>query len=790
MKKHFLFSLLFLILTLFATNVQATTEIDAITGLIDTSSGNEFDFTNINKKLSDIESALRNQQTTQEDIKNSSSYLAETETILQNAKKQLERDEEFVQKRIEALGEWPKDGTEELEIITQKRKEFSQEMALKKAKIAEADILLAKIYEIGILIVNTHNRELFGNLLTKNPSLLVPKNLYTSTQAFTSFLFNVIQSPTKHVLNIKSAITKNNIISLFLIIGILIFAAFIRRIIIKNLGYKKDISNPSYTQKLKAAIFVAIARGLIPSLIILGFLLFVLFNFDTNDFFNIILIITLHYSLFVILGMTISRVLFAPKYPEWRIINVETIKARKIVRALYWSMLLIFPCLCLEDIAERANYQVELLYLFSTMTTTAKALSLILITNAALFSNDNEDDDTDESNDDASLSNSLRLKLFVNIFAFTIIAVSLSGYFKLAEFILDKLFFSAILILAFYAGKKLLFETVQQVAYFFLANSRRNFRNKILLNIDLIETIIFSPLLLTALIFSLLTLWGVPASLLWQILRRLLFGFHIGNLKISLISIFLGIGVFFAILYLFRLLTAKLRQNLLAKINIDDGIRNSLLTSMRFFGTIIAALLGIVVMGVDLTNLALIAGALSIGIGFGLQNIINNLVSGLIILFERPFNVGDWVVINGEEGKIKQVNIRSTVVETFQRSNVIIPNANLLSSSVINLTRDNANARYSVKVGVAYGSDVEKVKRILLECANNCKLVLKTPEPYVLFQDFGASSLDFELRFFVKNVWNDWQTPSDLRFEINRRFEEEGIEIPFQQVVIHNAKDE
>ena len=233
----------------------------------------------------------------------------------------------------------------------------------------------------------------------------------------------------------------------------------------------------------------------------------------------------------------------------------------------------------------------------------------------------------------------------------------------------------------------------------------------------------------------------------------------------------------------------EFQKDLKAKINIDDGLRNSMLTTIHFLGTIVAALIGVVVMGVDLTNLALIAGALSIGIGFGLQNIINNLVSGLIILFERPFNVGDWVVINGEEGKIKQVNIRSTIVETFRRSNVIIPNANLLSSSVINLTRDNTSARYAIKVGVAYGSDVEKVKKVLLECADNCKFVLKNPAPYVLFQDFGASSLDFELRFYVQNVWNDWQTPSDLRFDINHRFEEEGIEIPFQQIVIHNAKD-
>ena len=771
-----------------AENASAQIEIDAVTGIIEASGQNEFDFTDINKKLGDIETNLRNQRTTAEDNKLSSAYLTETEGLLQDVKKQLERDEQFVQKRIEALGEWPKDGTEELEIITQKRKEFSQEMALKKAKIAEVDILLAKIYEIGILIVNTHNRELFGNLKTKHPSLLLPQNFYASTQEFTVFLFNIVKAATRYVSDIKSKISLHNILSFFLFVGTLILAMAIRQLIIRDLGYRKDLPNPNYAQKLKAAIFVAIARGLIPSMIVGGLLAFALTKLDPSEFFNVIVISILYYSLYIVLGLAISRVVFAPKYPNWRIINVENIKAKKIVRALYWSVFLIFTCMCLEDIAGKTNYPIELLYVLSTMSTAAKAFSLVLITNAVLF-DAQETDDADDAGEDAPISGALRLKIFIYIFAFSIIFVSLVGYFKLAEFILNKLFFTAILIVSFFVAKKVLFDSTDRLASFLLANSSKKLRNKIMLNVDLAQTIIISPLILVALCFCILTLWGVPANLLWNVIKKVLFGFEVGNLKISLISILLGIAAFFAILYLFRLLTAKLRQNLLAKINIDDGIRNSMLTTIHFFGTIIAALIGVVVMGVDLTNLALIAGALSIGIGFGLQNVINNLVSGLIILFERPFNVGDWVIINGEEGKIKQVNIRSTVVETFRRSNVIIPNANLLSSSVVNLTRDNANARYGIKVGVAYGSDVEKVKRVLLECADNCELVLKTPEPYVLFQDFGASSLDFELRFYVKNIWNDWQAPSHLRFEINRRFEEEGIEIPFQQVVIHNAKD-
>ena len=219
----------------------------------------------------------------------------------------------------------------------------------------------------------------------------------------------------------------------------------------------------------------------------------------------------------------------------------------------------------------------------------------------------------------------------------------------------------------------------------------------------------------------------------------------------------------------------------------DEGIKHSLSSGIGFVGFIISILLAITVMGADLTNLAVIAGALSVGIGFGLQNIINNFVSGIIILFERPFKVGDWVILDNQEGTIKQINIRSTELETFNRTSVIIPNATLLSSSIMNLTHGNNWTRQAMKVGVAYGSDVKKVTEILLECAKNNKKVLKNPAPYVLFQDFGPSSLDFELRCYSSNIWNGWDIPSDLRYEINKRFVEEKIEIPFQQIVIHRG---
>ena len=222
--------------------------------------------------------------------------------------------------------------------------------------------------------------------------------------------------------------------------------------------------------------------------------------------------------------------------------------------------------------------------------------------------------------------------------------------------------------------------------------------------------------------------------------------------------------------------------------DIDDGIKHSLISGISFVGFIISCLLAIIAVGVDLTNLAFIAGALSVGIGFGLQDVIKNLVSGIIILFERPFKVGDWVIMNDTEGKIKQINIRSTEMESFNRTSVIVPNATLLSSSIVNLTHGDNISRQSVSVGVAYGSDVEKVRKILLECALAHKYVMKNPAPYVLFKDFADSSLNFELRCYTNDIWKGWIVPSDLRFSINKRFIEEGIEIPFPQIVVHSGE--
>jgi small-conductance mechanosensitive channel len=228
-----------------------------------------------------------------------------------------------------------------------------------------------------------------------------------------------------------------------------------------------------------------------------------------------------------------------------------------------------------------------------------------------------------------------------------------------------------------------------------------------------------------------------------------------------------------------------LMEGVFTRRQLQVGVRISMAKLVHYGFIFVGFLLALVALGVQLRDVTIMAGALGIGIGFGLQGIVTNFVSGLILLFERPIKVGDYVELGQQWAEIKRIGLRATVVETFDRSEVVVPNSDLVSTQVTSWTLSDRFARIIIPVGVVYGSDVPLVMQTLMECAEANSMVTRMPAPKVFFLAFGENSLDFELRVWISDVENRRQVQSELHQEIDRRFRELGIEIAFPQRDLH-----
>ncbi|MDQ6868946.1 MAG: DUF3772 domain-containing protein [Pseudomonadota bacterium] len=267
--------------------------------------------------------------------------------------------------------------------------------------------------------------------------------------------------------------------------------------------------------------------------------------------------------------------------------------------------------------------------------------------------------------------------------------------------------------------------------------------------------------------------WGLQSSDVSIDFGAAFFGFKVGDVTISPFSIIIAIGIFTLAFAAFHAVLQWMDSKLLPRMNFDLGLRNSIRTSLGYIGFLIAAGLALSYLGLNFEKLAIIAGALSVGIGFGLQSIVNNFVSGLILLWERAVRVGDWIVVGGDQGFVRRINVRATEIETFDRAQVIIPNSSLVTGVVTNLVRNDRTGRIVIPLTVAGSADPDKVREVLWSVAKANQLVLTMPTPQVLFTGMSAGALNFELRAYVGDVETMFRVKSDLHFAIFKRFKEE-----------------
>ena len=284
---------------------------------------------------------------------------------------------------------------------------------------------------------------------------------------------------------------------------------------------------------------------------------------------------------------------------------------------------------------------------------------------------------------------------------------------------------------------------------------------------------------------AILMIWGVYNSLEAATKGLLALGFNLGSHRISVGLLITSAGILYGSFLVSWIIQKLLIDEVLARRRVETGVRVSIAKLVHYVLIFVGFVLALLALGFEFTKLTIILSALGVGIGFGLQGVVNNFVSGLILLFERPVRVGDYIEIGVNWAEIKKIGLRATTVQTFDQADVIIPNADLITNQVTNWTLSNRRVRLIIPVGVAYGSDVALVMETLMACAKTSSNVAKTPAPQVLFMNFGESSLDFELRVWVLDAEKRITVKSELHQEIDRSFRDAKIEIAFPQRDLH-----
>ncbi|MEM1343852.1 MAG: DUF3772 domain-containing protein [Pseudomonadota bacterium] len=704
--------------------------------------------------------------------------------------------------QLEALGEAPADPQTEAPQIATERQRLLAEIGEVEARLRRTDQAEARAE--GLLVQLSEKRKtLFTDqLLSRGPSLLEAATLPAALASIQRTGRIIVLETLSRIDRQSTEMNVPRLVPLILpvvLIGVALAVLIkVRNVAIVRLQRSVNYDSP-HSRRVAAGLGMTLARLLLPA----SAVALILVAVDASGLLGgqgKRLLEGLRSGAALLIGAyALGGAYYAPSAPALRLSRLGDRDARRAFRWLMILALVVGLDRALVVQGEGMGLAIEGLTLLNAALIGAGALALAAF---AYYlrrppataepdapdapapardpaSPDPEDDPEEQRTRTAASSISLLslLRLVAWLVALSAPVLALSGYYAGSRFLFYPLVFSGAVIgvclLLFHVVRTI----VDQIASSHDGDSAIDKLQLIPIGVALLLGCAAAPVL--ALI------WGADAADLSEMLRMVASGFTVGEVRVSPVDFIAFVGVLVLGIVITRSLQRLLRQTVLPLTGMDAGGRDAITAGAGYLGIVAAALVAVSSAGLDLSNLAIVAGALSVGIGFGLQNIVNNFVSGVILLIERPIKAGDWIELPSGMGHVKNINVRSTEVETFDRASLFVPNSQLIAENVINWTHSNLNGRVIIQVGVAYGTDTRLVERILSEIARAHPMILRRPPPSVLFRSFDADSLAFEIRAILRDVNWKLSVQSDINHEIARRFTAEGIVIPFSQTDIH-----
>ncbi|MBB3809961.1 DUF3772 domain-containing protein [Pseudochelatococcus contaminans] len=482
---------------------------------------------------------------------------------------------------------------------------------------------------------------------------------------------------------------------------------------------------------------------------------------------------------FLVFMRALARALFAPAVPQWRLFPMED----ETALLLYSTSLQLTVVILIGQIAQAivAAVNADLAQVAVVEGISAFVVALVMFWALQKLRGRSKPVEDDFG---PYVSSQPQIWTFIRVIAWLatliIFAALLTGFIAFASFLVDQIVWFAMVVGLFFIISSLIDEVAVEMPkrnsrFSLLLQTSVGLRRRTLEQIGILFAGLTKLLLFAFGVMLILAPWGFESKEVFSFVQIIQNGFSIGEVRLSPALLVSAILAFAVTLAIGRMIQSWLSTRFLPSTGLDPGIRNSIATGVGYGTFFLAVGLASASLGLGLQRLAIVAGALSVGIGFGLQSIVNNFVSGLILLWERPIKVGDWVVVGPDEGYVKRINVRATEIETFDRATVIVPNSSLVSGTVSNWLHRDRMGRMIVSVGVTYAADPDQVRELMLECARANPNVLETPAPIVLLMAFENTMLRFELRCFLANVENRLTVSSELRFAVLRALRDRDL---------------